>query len=117
MNFKHRNEMFLNNELIIAPIKKRLMAFLIDWMVLIIIYLFIIKTLDLFNINISKVDVISIFDVKIEMNNIKPSSIIFLKILFGFLPVLYFTILFYCSKGQTIGKFFLRIKIISLYHE
>lgn len=117
MNFKNRNERFLGTEVILAPIKKRFAAFLIDFIVLVIIYVFIIRILDLFNISISKVDVISIFDVEIEMENINPSSIIFFKILFGLLPVLYFSVLFYCFKGQTAGKFFLRLRVVSLNHE
>ena len=117
MNFKTRTERFLSNEVIIAPIKKRFAAFLIDWVVLVLIYLCIIIVLNLFNVNISKIDVKSIFDVEIEMNSIKSSSLIYLKILFGLLPIFYFTILFYCFKGQTIGKFLLKIKVVSLYHE
>jgi len=50
--------------------------------------------------------------------NSTPSYIItFLKFLFGLLPVLYFAISFYFWKGKTIGKYFLRIKVLSLYHE
>jgi uncharacterized RDD family membrane protein YckC len=117
MNFKSRNERFLGTEVLLAPIKKRFAAFLIDWMVLVTMYLFIISILNLFNISISKVDVISIFDVEIEMNNVNPSTITIFKILFGLLPVLYFSVLFYCFNGQTIGKFFLRLRVVSLYHE
>jgi uncharacterized RDD family membrane protein YckC len=67
--------------------------------------------------NISKINVLGIFDVEIEMNNTPSYLITFLKLLFGLLPVLYFTISFYFFKGQTIGKYFLRIKVLSLYHE
>jgi uncharacterized RDD family membrane protein YckC len=67
--------------------------------------------------NISKINILGIFDVEIEMNNTPSYLITFLKLLFGLLPVLYFTISFYFFKGQTIGKYFLRIKVLSLYHE
>jgi uncharacterized RDD family membrane protein YckC len=117
MNFKNRTERSLGAEVILAPIKKRFAAFLIDWMVLVAIYLFIISLLNLFHISISKVNVISIFDVEIEMDNMNTSSVTFLKVLFGLLPVLYFSVLFYCFKGQTIGKFFLRMRVVSLHHE
>lgn len=117
MNFKNRNERFLGTEVILAPIKKRFTAFLIDCIVLVIIYIFIIIVLHLFKISISKVNVISIFDVEIEMNNINPSFIRFFKILFGLLPVLYFSVLLYCFKDQTAGKFFLRLRVVSLQHE
>jgi uncharacterized RDD family membrane protein YckC len=67
--------------------------------------------------NISKINILGIFDVEIEMNNTHSYLITFLKFLFGLLPILYFAISFYFWKGQTIGKYFLRIKVLSLYHE
>ena len=117
MKFNNRNERLSGSDLILATIKRRFAAFLIDWVFIVLIYLIVITILSLFNIKDWNVNVKSIFDVEIETNRHNPSLIIFLKILFGFLPVLYFTILFYCFKGQTIGKFFLRIRVISLYHE
>jgi uncharacterized RDD family membrane protein YckC len=117
MNFKNRNERFICNEMIIAPIKKRTLALFIDGVVIIIIYCCLIGGLKLFDVDISKINVISIFDVEIETNIVNPSLIVFLKLLFGFLPFLYFTVLSYYTKGQTIGKIFLRIKIVSLYHD
>ena len=117
MKYNSRHEYHNDNEFILATIKKRFIAFLIDWIVLIIIYFFILILLSLFNMNISKINILGIFDVEIEMNNTPSYLITFLKLLFGFLPVLYFTISFYFFKGQTIGKYFLRIKVLSLYHE
>ena len=117
MKYNTRYEFHHNDEFILATIKKRFIAFLIDLMVLIIIYFCILILFSLFNMNISKINVLGIFDVEIEMN-ITPSYLItFLKLLFGLLPVLYFTISFYFCKGQTIGKYFLRLKVLSLYHE
>ena len=116
MNYNIRHEFHHDNEFILAPIKKRLVAFLIDWIVLILIYFCIIILFSLFNMNISKINVHGIFDVEIEMNNAPSYLITFLKFLFGLLPVLYFAISFYFFKGQTIGKYFLRIKVLSLYH-
>ena len=117
MNYHTRPEFHRGNELILAPIRKRFIAFLIDWIVLTIIYCCIIILFALFNMNISKINVHSLFDVEIEMSNAHSSLITFLKILFGLLPVLYFAISFYCFKGQTIGKYFVRIRVLSLYHE
>ena len=117
MNYNTRHEFHHDSEFILATIKKRFVAFLIDWIVLIIIYFCMLILFDLFNMNISKINVQSIFDVEIEMNNAHSYLITFLKFLFGLLPVLYFTISFYFCKGQTIGKYFLRIKVLSLYHE
>ena len=117
MKYNTRHEFHYANEYILATIKKRFVAFLIDWIVLIIIYFCILILFDLFNMDISKINVHGIFDVEIEMNNTPSYIITFLKFLFGLLPVLYFAISFYFWKGKTIGKYFLRIKVLSLYHE
>lgn len=117
MNYNTRHEYYRDNEFILAPIKKRFVAFLIDWIFLIVIYCFIIILFGLFDMNISKINVHSLFDVEIEMENAHSCLIFLLKLLFGLLPVLYFSLSFYFWKGQTIGKYFLRIKVLSLYHE
>ena len=117
MNYNPRHEFHHDSEYILATINKRFFAFLIDWIVLVIIYCGIIIVFGLFNMNISKINVKSIFDVEVEMDNTRSSLITFLKFLFGLLPVLYFAISFYFWKGKTIGKYFLRIKVLSLYHE
>ena len=117
MKYNTRHEFHYANEYILATIKKRFVAFLIDCIVLIIIYFCILILFDLFNMDISKINVHGIFDVEIEMNNTPTYIITFLKLLFGLLPVLYFAISFYFWKGKTIGKYFLRIKVLSLYHE
>jgi uncharacterized RDD family membrane protein YckC len=117
MNYNTRPEFHHDNEFILATIKKRLAAFLIDWIVLIIIYFCILILFDLFNMDISKINVKGIFEVEIEMDNTPSYLVTFMKFLFGLLPVLYFAFLFYFWKGQTIGKYILRIKVLSLYHE
>ena len=117
MKYNTRHEFHQDNEFILATIKRRFVAFLIDWMVLILLYLCIIVVFGLFDMNLSKINVHGIFDVEIEMDNTSSYIITFLKILFGLLPILYFAFSFYFWKGQTIGKYFLRIKVLSLYHE
>jgi len=117
MNYKTRHEFHHDHEIVLATIKKRFVAFLLDWIVLIIIYGCLIFLFALFNMNISKVNVNGIFDVELEMSNTNSYLITFLKLLFGLMPVIYFTIMFYFLKGQTVGKYFLRIRVLSLHHE
>jgi len=117
MNYKTRPEFHRDNEFILAALKKRFMAFIIDCLVLIIIYFCILLLFDLFNMNISKINVLGIFDVELEMENARPFMITFLKCLFGLLPVFYFTLSFYFWSGKTIGKYILRIRVISLHHD
>lgn len=117
MIYSTRQELNRGNEFILATIKKRFVAFLIDWIVLILTYCCIIVLFSLFNMNISDINVHGIFDVEVEMNNTPPYLITCLKFLFGLLPILYFALSFYFYNGQTIGKFLLRIRVLSLYHE
>jgi uncharacterized RDD family membrane protein YckC len=117
MNYNIRHEFHHDTVLVLASIKKRFVAFLIDWIVLILLYFCIILLFSLFNMSISKINVHGIFEVELEMINTPSYLITLLKLLLGLLPVLYFVLSFYFWKGQTIGKYFLRIKVLSLYHE
>ncbi len=117
MNYNIRHEFHQDNEFVLATIRKRFVAFLIDWFILILIFICMILLFAVFDMNLSKINVHGIFDVEVEMNNAPSWLITFLKFLFGLMPVLYFTMSFYFFQGQTIGKYFLRIKVLSLYHE
>jgi uncharacterized RDD family membrane protein YckC len=117
MNYKNRIERLSGDDIILAPIKKRLAAFLIDCLVIFLLYIFVLVIFSLFNINDWNINVASIFDVDIETNIHNPYFIFLLKALFGLLPVIYFTTSLYISKGRTIGKYLFRIKVVSLFHE
>jgi uncharacterized RDD family membrane protein YckC len=117
MNYKPRHEFQHDNQLILATIRRRFGAFLIDWIVLILTYLCIIFLFALFKMDISNINVHGIFEVDLEMNNTPSWLNTFMKFFFGLLPVLYFAISFYFWKGRTIGKYLLRIRVLSLYHE
>jgi uncharacterized RDD family membrane protein YckC len=117
MNYTTRHEFHRNHEFILATIRKRFAAFVIDWMVIVLIYFCILLLFALLNMNISKINVHSIFDVDLEMDNTSTLFITIFKFILGLIPVLYFTLSFYFFRGKTVGKFFLRIKIVSLYNE
>jgi uncharacterized RDD family membrane protein YckC len=117
MNYTTRHELIRNHELTLSTLRRRFAAFLLDWTVVVLIYCCIIILFALFDMNISKINVHGIFDVEVEMDNTPSWFITFLKLLFGFLPFIYFALSFYFWKGQTIGKYFLKIKVLSLYHE
>ena len=117
MNFKIRSEIHRDNEFILATIRRRYFAYLIDAIIISLIFLSVNILLGLFDINVSNINVRGIFDVELVIRNAQPIVILFVKILFGLLPTLYFTLSFYFWKGQTIGKRILRLRVISLYHE
>ena len=117
MNYKTRPEIHHDDEFLLATIKSRFLAYLIDFFILSILFAGINFFLGLQNMNVSKLNVHGLFNVELEMHNAQPIVVLFLKILFGLLPVIYYTISFYFWKGQTIGKRILRLRVISLYHK
>jgi uncharacterized RDD family membrane protein YckC len=117
MIYKNRIERLSGNDIVLAPIKKRLAAFLTDCLVVLLLYFFVLFIFSLFDISDWKINVVSIFDVDIETDIHSPYLIFSLKALFGLLPVIYFTLSLYFSKGKTIGKYLFRIKVVSLFHE
>ena len=112
MNYKPRPEFHHDNEFILATIRRRSFAYLIDATILSIL---IGGESTWFGITGLKIA--GPFEVEFEMHNMQPIVILFVKILFGLLPTLYFTFSFYFWKGQTIGKRIIRLRVISLYHE
>jgi len=117
MYYNPRPSILPKGKLMLAPVKKRAVAFLLDWIVLIAIYLLLILLFDLFGMSISKVNVQGIFEVEVEMENSSSFTIALLKIFFGLLPFLYFSLSIYYWRGQTPGKYLLGLRVISLYHQ
>jgi len=116
MNYKTRHE-FHHTEFALATIRKRFAAFLLDWFILILIYISIILLLSLFNLNVSKVNIKGLFDIEMEMDKTHALLVTIMKVLFGLLPIVYFALSFYFLKGRTLGKRVFRLKVVSLYHE
>jgi len=117
MYYHIRQEFHPGNELPLATIRRRFAAFLLDWIVLILIYFGIILLFALFDMNISKINIHGIFDVDVEMDHTPNYVITLLKFLFGLLPFFYFACSIYFLNGQTLGKYLLRIKVLSIYHQ
>ncbi len=117
MIYKNRTERLSGDDIILAPIRRRLSAFIIDCIFIGILYFLVLTFFNLFSLNDLKINVKGIFDIDVETNIHNGILAVFIKILFGLLPVIYFTLFLYFSKGRTLGKYFLRIKVVSLYHE
>lgn len=117
MNYRTRHEVHRDKEIILATIKRRFVALFLDWLVLILFNFCIIILFSFFEMNISKINVHGVFDVELEMTNTPSWLITCLKIFFGLLPILYFACSLYFWKGLTVGKYILRIKVVSLYHD
>lgn len=116
MNYTSRHEIHESNEFVLATVKRRFLAFLIDWTALILIYFFIILVFALFGMNLTKINVVSMFEVELDIANAPKALVTMMKVVFGLLPVIYFTVSFYFFNGRTFGKFICRLRVISLYH-
>ena len=116
MYYKSRHEIHESNEFVLATVKRRLLAFLIDWTALILIYFFIILVFALFGMSLTKINVVSMFEVDLDIANAPKALVTIMKVVFGLLPVIYFTVSFYFFNGRTFGKFICRLRVISLYH-
>jgi uncharacterized RDD family membrane protein YckC len=117
MKFRNRSDRHLGNDLTLATIKRRFAAFLLDWLIIALIYVFILLILSLFKMNITSVETKSIFDVQISGHDVPALWENLLKLLFGVIPVAYFTLIFYFTNGRTPGKALLKVKVVALYHE
>lgn len=112
MNYKPRSEFHHDNEFILATIRRRYVAYMIDSLIASILI-----GLECTWFGITGLKVTGPFEVEFEMHNMQPIVILFVKILLGLTPAIYYTLSFYFWKGQTIGKRLLRLRVISLYHE
>jgi uncharacterized RDD family membrane protein YckC len=117
MNYISRHEIYENNEFVLASVKRRFLAFIIDWTILVLIYFLIMVVLELFGLSLTKINVKGVFEVDLDITNASRSFVTAMKILFGLLPAIYFSVSFYFFKGRSIGKFFCRLRVISLYHK
>ena len=116
MNYTSRHEIHESNEFVLASVKRRFFAFIIDWTVLVLFYFLIILVFALFGMSLTKINVESMFEVDLDISNAPHFLVNVMKIIFGLLPVIYFTVSFYFFNGRSIGKFFCRLQVISLYH-
>lgn len=116
MKNKSRQEWFSDNELTLATIPSRLVAILIDFVIIFFIFYLIDKIFDWVGFGITKINLTNIFHIDIEAKNMSENKILILKTFLGFVPTIYFVLTTYFTNGQSIGKKILGIKIISIYH-
>jgi uncharacterized RDD family membrane protein YckC len=116
MKYKKRQEWSLDSEQTLATISSRLIAMLIDFVVITLIFYAIGSLSEWLGLEIDKVTMNNLFHFEIEAKNYSENEIELIKILFGFIPTIYFTLTTFITNGQSIGKKILKIKIISIYH-
>ena len=116
MKYKKRQEWFLDNEQELATIPSRILAMLIDIVIIVFIFYLIGKVFDWIGLGITNIKLINIFHIDIEAKNMSEAKIQVFKTCLGFVPIIYFALTTYITNGQSIGKKILGIKIISIYH-
>ena len=116
MKYKKRQEWFLENEQELATIPRRILAMLIDILIIVFIFHLIGKLFDRIGLGITNIKLINIFHIDIEAKNMSETNIQILKTCLGFVPITYFALITYITNGQSFGKFIAGIKIISVYH-
>lgn len=116
MKYKQRQEWFLANEQELATIPSRILAMLIDIVIIVFIFYLISKVFDWIGLGITNINLRNVFHVDIEAKNMSETKIQIFKTCLGFVPIIYFALTIYITNGQSIGKKILGIKIISIYH-
>jgi uncharacterized RDD family membrane protein YckC len=116
MKNKNRQEWFSDNEFTLATIPSRMLAILIDFVIIFFIFYLIDKIFDWVGLGITKINLTNIFHIDIEAKNMSENKVLILKTFLGFVPTIYFVLTTYFTNGQSMGKKILGIKIISIYH-
>jgi uncharacterized RDD family membrane protein YckC len=116
MKYKKRQEWFLDNEQELATIPSRILAMLIDMVIIVFIFYLIGKVFDRIGLGITNIKLINLFHIDIEAKNMSEARIQVFKTCLGFVPIIYFALITYITNGQSIGKKIAGIKIVSVYH-
>lgn len=103
-------------EVILAESWQRLLAFLIDFVTIIGLFVIVINIIDFIGPHLNKVNIKGIDEVEIKADGISEIGINYLKIGFASIPTIYFALLNYFTNGKSLGKWIMRIRVISLYH-
>jgi uncharacterized RDD family membrane protein YckC len=98
-----------DKETILASFWQRASAFSIDILFIGTIYVIIANILPLFGLHLINFDVKGIRDIQISGRGWSTKIIVAL-------PTFYFTFLNYFTNGKTIGKWIMRIRVVSIYH-
>jgi uncharacterized RDD family membrane protein YckC len=116
MKYTTRQEWFSDKELALATIPSRIVAIMIDFVIIFFIFYLIDKIFDLAGVGITNIKLTNIFHIEIESKNMSENKIQVFKVFLGFVPTIYFVLTTFITNGQSIGKKILGIKIISVYH-
>lgn len=116
MLYKKRETIIETGEYMLAPFWRRFCAFQTDFIVICILYYLIARLLPLMGLTIENISISNLMHVEIESHKLSQTSLQILKLSLGFMPVVYFALMFYFTRGRSIGKYIFKIGVVSLYH-
>lgn len=116
MKYKNRCEKLAENSLTLASYTSRFFAFLLDLIVLTLLFIIFAISLQRLGFDVKNINVKGFEDIDVEFGNASKLSKIIIKNLLLVLPITYFTLTTFFLNGQSFGKKILGIRIVPLYH-
>ena len=116
MLYKGRKEFILDDNQVLASIWIRLLAFFIDWLLIIAVFALIGNILKYFDVQFKTMYISEFNNVEFAESKMDSTTKAILTWSLSSVPILYFTLLMYFSKGRTLGKWILGLRILSIYH-
>jgi uncharacterized RDD family membrane protein YckC len=117
MKYNERHEILNESDLTIAPYFRRILSFLIDGIIISLIYVFLELLSQSLGFPILAIDVENFTHVVFKSTVLGNTAQFIIKWILISIPTLYFTLTTFFLNGQTFGKKIFKIQIISLYHK
>jgi uncharacterized RDD family membrane protein YckC len=117
MQYKTRKVVVDDRDLTIAPFFRRILSFLLDVIIICVIYALLQLIFQLLGYQVKAIDVKSFTHVAFESENLSKTAAFIIKCILISIPTLYFTLTTYFINGQSVGKKICKIRVVSLYHK
>lgn len=111
-----RHPVLTGEDIVLAAPWQRYLASLIDFFVVIGLFFIVINIIKMFGIDLNKVNIKGIEEVEVKAKGVSEMGIRCLKIGFASIPTVYFALVNYFTNGKTLGKWIMRIRVVSIYH-
>jgi uncharacterized RDD family membrane protein YckC len=109
MRYVPQHSIITDKETILATFWQRALAIIIDIILIASLYIIIVSSFPLFGLHIVNFDVKGFRNMEVTRHGGSTK-------IFATLPTLYFTLLPYFTNGKTLGKWIMRIRVVSMYH-